>query len=112
MMDTVLNVGVTDATVTYLTELNQGYTKFALDLQRRFIYMFGTLVLRLPTAKYERVMAHAVQRDGVTNPSALSVDSLLYLVREFKQFTAVPEDPYIQLRMVIEAMYQHSFSPG
>lgn len=111
MMDTVLNVGMTDTVVTYLSELNQGYTKFALDLQRRFIYMFGTLVLRIPTAKYERVLARAVERDGVTNPSALSVDSLLYVVSEFKEFTNVPEDPYLQLRMVIEAMYQHSFSP-
>jgi hypothetical protein len=109
MLDTILNVGMSDAVVALLTDL--GYSKFALDLHRRFLYMFGTLVLRNAASKYERVLAQALGMEGVNNVAALSAEGLVFVVGEYKRFTAVPEDPYLQLRMVIEAMYQHSLSP-
>lgn len=110
-MDTILNVGMNDVVVSYLTGLNQGYTKFALDLHRRFLYMFGVLVLRNSAAKYERVLATAMDMDEVDNVASLTCQGLAYVVGEFKRFTAAPDDPYEQLDMVIEAMYQHSLSP-
>lgn len=111
MMDSILNVGMSDSVVEALINLNQGYTRFALDLHRRFLYMFGTLVLRNATSKYERVLAQAMDQDRVDSASALSVEGLTFVVGEFKRFTSAPDDPYLQLRMVIEAMYQHSFTP-
>jgi hypothetical protein len=110
-MDTILNVGMSDQVVHYLIELNPGLRHFALDLHRRFLYQYGILVLRNPAHKYEKILTEARDRDHVTSNDKLSVDALTFIVSEYRRITQVPEDPFQQLCAVIEAMYQHSYSP-
>lgn len=111
VMDTVLNVGITDSTVEYIIAQNPGHTRFALDLHRRFLYSFGTLVQRNNAIRYQRVLATARDMDRVDSNDQLTVDGLTYVVGEFRTLTKAPDDPYEQLRMIVEAMYQHGFSP-
>ena len=110
-MDSILNVGMSDQVVHYLIDLNPGLRHFALDMHRRFLYQYGILVLRNPASKYEKILTAARDRDGVQTIEELSVDALTYIVSEYRRITRVPEDPYEQLTAVIEAMYQHSYSP-
>lgn len=110
-MDTILNVGMSDIVVEYLVQLNPGLLRFALDLHRRFLNQYGVLVLRNSAYKYEKILTEARERDSVQSNDKLSVDALTFVVAEFRRFTNVPEDPYEQLKNVIEAMYQHSYSP-
>ena len=110
-MDTILNVGMSDIVVEYLLQLNPGLKRFALDLHRRFLHQYGVLVLRHSSNKYEKILTEARARDDVQSNDKLSVDGLTFVVSEFRRFTNVPEDPYEQLHKVIEAMYQHSYSP-
>ncbi|CAE7456161.1 ppdK, partial [Symbiodinium microadriaticum] len=103
MMDTVLNVGINDGCVLAITECT-GNRRFALDLHRRFLQMFGTTVLKVSHQEYESRLADAMSRDGVDSDTQLSTDSLIYLIGEFKSLSPVPEDPHVQLLMVVEEM--------
>jgi pyruvate, orthophosphate dikinase len=111
LMDTILNVGMSDQVVEYLIELNPGLRRFALDLHRRFLYQYGVLVQRNPAHRYEKILTDARERDNVHSNDKLSVEALTFIVSEYRRLTNAPEDPYEQLACVIEAMYQHSYSP-
>jgi pyruvate, orthophosphate dikinase len=111
IMDTILNVGMSDQVVEALIDLNPGLRRFALDLHRRFLYQYGILVQRNPAHRYEKILTDARERDHVHSDDKLSVDALTYIVSEYRRMTSVPEDPYEQLACIIEAMYQHSYSP-
>lgn len=103
-MDTVLNVGINDATVVDVAS-STGNRRFALDLHQRFLHMFGTTVLKVNHREYEKRINEAMSRDGVDSDTQLSVDSLAYLIEEFKKLSPVPEDPNVQLMMTIEAIF-------
>src|SRR5277367_2489191 len=89
MMDTVLNLGLTDETVKGLTEIS-GSARFAWDSYRRFCQMFGDVVLKLkPENKndpdpFEEIIDHKKAARGVTNDTDLNVDDLQQLVAEFR----------------------------
>ncbi|RMF88602.1 MAG: pyruvate, phosphate dikinase [Nitrospinota bacterium] len=111
MMNTVLNIGLNDQTVEGLSRKSQN-PRFAYDSYRRFIDMFGDVVLEVPHQKFEELLEKAKQRKGVTQDTELDAEDLQALVREYKALVeretgkSFPDDPFQQLRMSIEAVFR------
>ncbi len=110
MMDTVLNLGLNDETVKGLAALTSD-ERFAYDAYRRFISMFGRIVMGIEGGKFEHVLDQYKERTGVKSDAELSADSLKKIVEEYKViFKAAtgsdfPTDPYEQLRLAIRAVF-------
>jgi pyruvate,orthophosphate dikinase len=117
MMDTVLNLGLNDQTVEGLAA-RTGNPRLAWDSYRRFVAMFGDVVLGLkPEHKedrdpFEELLEAKKHARGVRFDSELPVDALRELVREFKaeiqrrKGVAFPDDPAAQLREAIAAVFR------
>ncbi len=116
MMDTVLNIGMNDDTVQALAK-HSGNERFAWDSYRRFVQMYGDVVLDLkPRSKTERdpfevALEHKKEKAGVTEDNQLSVAQLKELVEEFKALIkdrtgkAFPTDPMEQVWGAIGAVF-------
>ena len=116
MMDTVLNLGLTDETVQGL-EAVSGNPRFAWDSYRRFCQMYGDVVLKLkPENKndrdpFEDLIDRKKSQRGVKEDLELSVDDLKELVGEFRDLIRrrvgrdVPQDPHEQLWEAIGAVF-------
>lgn len=111
MMDTVLNLGLNDDSVIGLAK-QTGDERFALDSYRRFICMFGRIVLGVPGEPFDERFDSAKELAGATNDAELPVELLDYVVRAFKEIVfrhtgnPFPQDPKQQLRMAIEAVFK------
>ncbi|MCM1377011.1 MAG: pyruvate, phosphate dikinase [Clostridium sp.] len=90
MMDTVLNLGMNDATVATMAE-KSGNPRFAWDSYRRFVQMYGDVVLGMKPAKktdidpFEAIMEKVKEEKGIKFDSELDVDDLKKLVTLFKE---------------------------
>ncbi len=116
MMDTVLNIGLTEATLKGLIE-KTGNERFCWDSYRRFVQMFGDVVLDLkPKSKhesdpFEAIMHGLKESKGVKLDTDLTVDDLKELVRRFKKAVKdetgkdFPEDAHEQLWQAIGAVF-------
>ncbi|MGE3538908.1 MAG: pyruvate, phosphate dikinase [Candidatus Tectimicrobiota bacterium] len=110
MMDTVLNIGLNDTTVQGLIKMSDD-PRFAYDSYRRFITMFGNVVMGVPHAAFESLLDEAKRRDGVRADSELSAQTLQELIAPMKarvqEITgrAFPHRPMDQLRMSIDAVF-------
>ncbi len=107
MMDTVLNLGLNDATVEALAR-KSGKPRFAWDSYRRFVTMFGDVVLGIHYSKFARVVERA--RKG-RDERDLSVDELKDIVTDLKDIIAdsqghFPSDPREQLQLAINAVFK------
>ncbi|HLF40087.1 MAG TPA: pyruvate, phosphate dikinase [Acidimicrobiia bacterium] len=111
MMDTVLNLGLNDTSVKGLAK-QTGNERFAQDSYRRFIQMFGKIVLGVPGDTFEHALHDAVEHKGVTSETGLDADDLAALVEAFKGIVRdhtgadFPQDPDLQLRHSIEAVFR------
>jgi pyruvate, orthophosphate dikinase len=99
-----LNVGVNDEVVKALTN-QTGNPTFALDVQRHFLQMFGTVVRKVPKEKYLDIMHQAKVNQKMNIGDLLSYDALVGVVTEFKKLTDVPDNPYDQLKLCLEAVF-------
>ncbi len=110
MMDTVLNLGLNDQTIEGLIKRSNN-ARFAYDAYRRFVAMFGNVVLGVNRERFERTLEEQKIVTGVHSDTALSVDSLKTLVTAFKDIVLkdtgnpFPEDPLEQLRLGIDAVF-------
>ena len=110
MMETVLNVGLNDASVQGLAEMS-GDDRFAWDSYRRLLQMFGKTVLDLPGELFAEAIDARKAGKGVTGDLDLDVDDLRALVDEFKQAVRdhtgrdFPQHPREQLDMAIRAVF-------
>lgn len=116
MMDTVLNIGLNDQTVQALAK-SSGNERFAWDAYRRFVQMYGDVVLDMkPQTKndpdpFEELLEHKKEKLGVHNDNELSVEALKELVAEFKAITKkrtgkdFPTDPWEQVWGAIGAVF-------
>ena len=112
MMDTVLNLGLNDETVVALAE-RSGNARFAWDSYRRFLTMFGDVVLGIHYTRFARV-ADQYRQDR--EEAELSVDQLKALVAALKAVIAenhgsFPADPRDQLRLSINAVFKSFNTP-
>jgi pyruvate,orthophosphate dikinase len=111
MMDTILNLGLNDETAAGFAA-QTGNPRFVYDSYRRFIQMFGKVVLEVDADHYEHAIEELKKRRGVTLDTELTADDLKELVEEFKAITRresgrdFPTDAYEQLRMAIEAVFR------
>ena len=115
MMETVLNLGLNDETVQGLASQahpSEEGQRFAYDTYRRFVQMFGSVVLGIHKDYFEDILSHKKYLMGVQEDAQLSADALRAIVAAFKEIIQdktgqpFPEDPMTQLKMAIEAVFQ------
>lgn len=110
MMDTVLNLGLNEMTLQGLARKTKN-PRFAYDAYRRFISMFGSIVLEIKREKFEKLLEAKKQEVGVEQDTQLSKEALKDLVCRFKDLVIqetghpFPEDPFEQLRLGINAVF-------
>jgi pyruvate, orthophosphate dikinase len=110
MMDTVLNLGLNDATVEGLAKLS-GDRRFALDSYRRFIQMYSNVVLGLDHHMFEEILDDHKDSLGVTIDTALGPDDWASVIEEYKAAVerdlgkSFPQDPQDQLWGAIGAVF-------
>jgi pyruvate,orthophosphate dikinase len=111
MMDTVLNLGLNDESVKGLAQQTND-DRFAYDSYRRFISMYGRIVLGIEGLAFDEPFDKAKDRAGVTSDADLPSSALADLAEEYKAVVEAatghpfPQDPQDQLRGAIEAVFQ------
>jgi pyruvate,orthophosphate dikinase len=115
MMDTVLNLGLNEETLVGLVKLT-GNERFGWDAYRRFIQMFGRIVMDVKAERFDEPLEarkHARGKDA--RDTDLTVDDLKALVAEFKAVVKAdtgrdfPTDPHEQLDLAIKAVFASWF---
>ena len=110
MMDTVLNLGLNDQSVEGLANLTEN-KRFAYDCYRRFIQMFGDVVLEIPKYKFDRVLDGQKEKMGYELDTQLTVEDFTHIISEYKQIVKrekgfdFPMNPVDQMMMSIEAVF-------
>jgi pyruvate,orthophosphate dikinase len=111
MMDTVLNLGLNDQSVKGLAAQTSD-ERFAYDSYRRFVQMYGRIVLDVPAEEFEEPFDKAKAKAGVDNDAEIPAPVLADLVKTFKAVVkkhtgkAFPQKPADQLRGAIEAVFK------
>ncbi|GAA1887061.1 pyruvate, phosphate dikinase [Asanoa iriomotensis] len=112
MMETVLNVGLNDASVDGLSRQAGGNDRFAWDSYRRLIQMFGKTVCDVPGDEFEHAIDAAKRAKGTHDDLDLDAGDLRALVDGYKQIFAkhtgreFPQDPKEQLDLAIRAVFE------
>jgi pyruvate, orthophosphate dikinase len=110
MMDTVLNLGLNSTIVDGMVQ-KTGNERFVLDSYRRFIQMFGDVVMEVPHHNFEKILHAKKEEKGVKLDTDLTIEHLKELVNEYKAMVKettekdFPEDPMEQLKLSIEAVF-------
>jgi pyruvate,orthophosphate dikinase len=112
MMDTVLNLGLNDRSVEGLAKQTEGDVRFARDAYRRFIQMFGKIVMDVPADAFEHALDEAKEAkfEGAQDTD-LDADDLAALIDRFKAIYRehtnedFPQEPKDQLRLAIDAVF-------
>ncbi|MDQ1437659.1 MAG: pyruvate, orthophosphate dikinase [Acidimicrobiaceae bacterium] len=111
MMDTVLNLGLNDQSVLGLAKQTDD-ERFAFDSYRRFVQMYGRIVLGLPGEEFDEAFDKAKENAGAKSDADIPADALRELTEEFKGLVKrhtkkpFPQDPQQQLRGAIEAVFR------
>jgi pyruvate,orthophosphate dikinase len=110
MMDTVLNLGLNEITIQALIK-KTGNERFVYDAYRRFITMFGSIVMGIERHHFEKALEKMKAKKGVQLDTDLTADDLKELLKEFKDIyksetgTNFPENPLEQLKLAISAVF-------
>ena len=110
MMDTVLNLGLNDESVIGLAKKTAN-DRFAWDSYRRFIQMFGNVVMDVEHHKFEEVLEKVKETKGVELDTELDTEDLKEVVKGYKEVIqqekgkSFPQDPREQLQMSIDAVF-------
>ncbi|HEY1990134.1 MAG TPA: pyruvate, phosphate dikinase [Acidimicrobiales bacterium] len=116
MMDTVLNLGLNDQSVEGLAKQTDD-ERFAYDSYRRFVAMYGRIVLGIPGEEFDTLLDAAKELAGTTSDAGIPTPLLRYLVDAYQQIVErhtnkpFPQDPDDQLRGAIEAVFSSWDSP-
>jgi len=112
MMDTVLNLGLNDRSILGLAELTEN-PRFANDSYRRFIQMFGDVVMDIDAETFERILTKYKRRKGRdAQDTDLEIIDLQKVIAEYKALyekkigNLFPQDPYDQLFLSVEAVFK------
>jgi pyruvate, orthophosphate dikinase len=111
MMDTVLNLGLNDQSVEGLAKQTDD-ERFAYDSYRRFVSMYGRIVLGIPGEEFESLFEAAKELAGTSSDAKVPTELLRYLVDSYQQIVErrtgqpFPQDPGDQLRGAIEAVFR------
>ena len=116
MMDTVLNLGSNNATIEGLAR-GTNDTRSAYDSYRRFIQMFGNVVLGVKHERFEEALAGLKQARGVQQDVELTAQDLQELIKDYRRIVTeatgadFPDDPMKQLEMAIRAVFESWNTP-
>lgn len=111
MMQTVLNLGLTDETIKGLVELT-GNERFAYDVYRRLVQMFGHVVLEIDARRFESLLEGVKEDKGYEADTDLTTEDLKAITEEFKKIIEeemgfpFPQDPHEQLRLATAAVFR------
>lgn len=111
MMDTILNLGINDSSVAQLAAVT-GNDRFAYDSYRRFLQMYGEVVLRISPNRFNQCLEALKERRQAAVDTQLSAADLRELVREYQQVyleetgKPFPQEPMVQLHGAIEAVFR------
>jgi len=111
MMDTVLNLGLNNKTVKSLIDKTNN-ERFCWDSYRRFIQMFGDVVMNVEHKKFEKAIQAKKDEKGVKFDTQLTADDLKELVEDYKKIIknekgrSFPQDPREQLQMSMDAVFK------
>jgi pyruvate,orthophosphate dikinase len=111
MMDTVLNLGLNDLSVEGLAK-QTGDERFAYDSYRRFVAMYGRIVLDIEGIHFDGLFEAAKELAGTTSDAKVPTELLRYLVDAYQQVVEqhsgapFPQDPAAQMRGAIEAVFR------
>ena len=110
MMDTVLNLGLNDETREALARLT-GNERFSYDAYRRFIQLFGKIVLGIDSEKFDHKFDEHKKKLGVTEDTQVGAETLSLLIQDYKAIVKketgkdFPTDPRKQLDLAIRAVF-------
>jgi pyruvate,orthophosphate dikinase len=110
MMDTVLNLGLNDQTRAALAKLT-GNERFSYDAYRRFIQLFGKIVMGINSEKFEHKFDEYKKKLGVTEDTRVDAETLAAIVEDYKKIVKretgrdFPTDPLKQLELAIRAVF-------
>src|SRR3954453_3900847 len=116
MMDTILNLGLNDQAVEGLKRRTSN-GRFAFDSYRRFIQMFGNVVLEIPKDAFEHEFDAVKKARGAKLDTDLNEDALREVVKRYQQIVqkrigkAFPQNPAEQLRMARNAVFRSWMNP-
>ena len=116
MMDTILNLGLNDSSVKGLTE-RTGNERFAYESYRRFVSMYGRIVLGIDGRLFDEAFDGLTGRDGEGGHAEPSAPALAQLVEQYQELveaetgTPFPQAPLEQLRGAIEAVFRSWNAP-
>ena len=111
MMDTILNLGLNDKTVEVVAQHSKN-PRFAYDSYRRFIQMFGNVVMEIPKEAFDRILEGQKKRRRTKLDTDLDVNDLKEVARLYKQLIrkvrgkSLPQEPVVQLKMAREAVFR------
>ena len=111
MMDTILNLGLNDETVESLAKLTEN-DRFAYDSYRRFIQMFGDVVLEIPKSEFDFIFDGQKEKVGAAFDVDLTTDDLKEIIVGYKALVKkavgrdFPQEPKDQLMEAIKAVFR------
>ncbi len=111
MMDTVLNLGLNDETIEGLIQITLD-GRFAYDAYRRFIQLFGKIALGVEEKEFDQILNKMKEKVGAVDDTDLDADSLKDICKQYLRLikkwtgTPFPEDPMVQLKLAIEAVFK------
>ncbi|TAM82666.1 MAG: pyruvate, phosphate dikinase [Acidobacteria bacterium] len=116
MMDTILNLGMNDRVVEAIGRKTAN-PRFAFDSYRRFIQMFGNVVLDISKDKFEHILTAQKKKRKFTLDTQLTAEDFKEVIEGYKQVIRkaigkdFPQDPRVQLKMAIEAVFRSWNNP-
>ncbi|NCO35352.1 MAG: pyruvate, phosphate dikinase [Armatimonadetes bacterium] len=110
MMDTILNLGLNDATAQSIIDAT-GNERFVWDAYRRLVMMFSDVVLGVEKEEFEKIFDHMKKRLGVKNDTEVDAENMKKLTQLFRDHTKkrlgreFPTDPMEQLQLAISSVF-------
>jgi pyruvate, orthophosphate dikinase len=111
MMDTVLNLGLTDKIAETMVKLTRD-ARFVYDAYRRLVHMFGSVVMGIEDDDFEHHLTAVKKRKGVASDTELDAEDWMAVTDEYKRIFKsnvgedFPQDPYRQLELAVEAVFK------
>jgi len=110
MMNTILNLGLNDEIAAGLAA-RTGNPRFAYDSYRRFIQMFANVVMGVDGDKFEHELEQYKSARGKAQDVDMSAEDWQEIVRIYKTIVEFPEDPFVQLKLAVEAVFLSWHTP-
>lgn len=110
MMNTILNLGINDEIAEGLARRTKN-PRFAYDCYRRFIQMFADVVLGADGEAFEDIIEAHKSKKHYTSDVEMQAEDWQHVITAFKELVEFPEDPFLQLKLAVEAVFRSWHTP-